>query len=304
MTKNKFDYHVLDADKELLIKGLLKRRLGFSSRLMRKLKAGGGVFLNDVPAKMNASVQLGDIISIKMPIEGSEFDVQDIPIDIAYEDEDLLVVNKQPGIVVHPTKGHPAGTIANGIMHYMEKSGQSFKIRFVNRLDMDTSGLLIVAKNAFSQAELSKQMSANTIHKSYIAIVQGLMVQDSGTIDLPIGKIHEGDVQRAVHESGAPSVTHYTVLERYETGYTLVEIKLDTGRTHQIRVHLAHLGHPVIGDNLYGREQVLLIERQALHAIYLGFAHPVKGNLMEIKCDLPSDMQKLIVKLSCKLDKC
>jgi 23S rRNA pseudouridine1911/1915/1917 synthase len=179
MNDRKFTFIVTDNEEKLLLKGLLKRRLGFSSRLMRRLKNVGGVYKNDQPAKMNAPLAIGDIVSISLPDEESAFLPQAISINIAYEDEDLLLVNKQPGIVVHPTKGHPAGTIANGLMHYMAESGQGFKIRFVNRLDMDTSGLVIVAKNAFCQDELAKQMAANTVEKKYITVVKGLIEADS-----------------------------------------------------------------------------------------------------------------------------
>ncbi len=294
MENNKFQYCVVENDKELLIKGLLKRRLGFSSRLMRKLKTEGGVYLNGIPARLNAPVCPGDMISVSLPSEESDFTAQAIPITPVYEDEDLLIINKQPGIVVHPTKGHPTGTIANGLMHYMEQTGQSFKIRFVNRLDMHTSGLLIVAKNSFSQDELSRQMTAGAVVKKYIAVVRGIIENDSGTIDLPIDRAQFGDVKRVVKEDGYPSITHYEVLERFQTGYTMVSLRLDSGRTHQIRVHMEHIGHPVVGDSLYGKDEVLLIERQALHAFFLSFEHPIRGGRMEIKAELPDDILELI----------
>lgn len=300
MTDRKFIYSVTANDEKLLVKGLLKRRLGFSSRLLRKMKNLGGVYKNDLPAKMNASLAIGDIVSISFPEEKSEFVPQDISITVAYEDEDLLLINKQPGIVVHPTKGHPTGTIANGLMRYMETSSQSFKIRFVNRLDMDTSGLVIVAKNSFCQDELSRQMSADTVVKKYVAVVKGIIEMESGTIDLPIGKATEGDVMRMVHSEGMASITHYKVLERFKKGYTLVEIKLDTGRTHQIRVHMAHIGHPIVGDNLYGSEEIMLIERHALHAKSLSFRHPVKGHTVSVNTDIPDDMINLLYKIADK----
>jgi len=292
--ESKFSYIVSEKDGELLIKGLLKHKLGFSSRLMRKLKVEGGVYLNGKPARLTAAVHAGDTVSVRFPDEGSDFPSQDIPIYPVYEDDDLLVINKQPGIVVHPTKGHPVGTIANGLMNYMEKTGQSFKIRFVNRLDMHTSGLLIIAKNSFSQDELSRQMAAGTVIKEYVAVVRGIVENDSGTIDLPIDRAQFGDVKRVVKEDGYPSVTHYKVLRRFGSGYTLVSLRLDSGRTHQIRVHMEHIGHPVVGDSLYGKEEILLIERQALHARYLSFDHPVSGNRLEIEAELPDDMRELV----------
>lgn len=293
----KFSYIVTENDEKLLVKELLKRRLGFSSRLMRKLKNLGGVYKNNQPIKMNAPLRIGDVVSITLPEEESAFIAQDITIAVAYEDDDLLLINKQPGIVVHPTKGHPTGTIANGIMRYMETTKQSFKIRFVNRLDMDTSGLVVVAKNSFCQDELSKQMSADTIIKKYIAVVKGVIEVEVGTINLPIGKANEGDVKRTVYDEGMASITHYKVLERFTKGYTLIEVKLDTGRTHQIRVHMAYIGHPIVGDNLYGKEEVLLIERHALHAKYLSFKHPIKGHIVSVDTEIPEDIARLIQKI-------
>lgn len=297
MEKSKFEYIIMEKDKELPIKELLKRNFGFSSRLMTKLKVHGGVELNGNPVKMYVKAQTGDRITVTLPQEKSAFEPENIPISVVYEDDDLLVINKQPGFVVHPTKGHPCHTMANGIMNYMIENHKNFKIRFINRLDMDTSGLLVIAKNSHCQDDFSKQMSANAVIKRYVAVVKGIIEENSGTIDLPIDKEQEDLVKRAVVEDGYPSVTHYKVLERYAKGYTLVELLLETGRTHQIRVHMSHMGHPVVGDVLYGDAAVWLIERQALHARYLSFKHPVSGKFMEVEAPLPNDMEKLIEKI-------
>lgn len=297
MSDCKFEYFVTEDDKELPIKELLKRKFGFSSRLMTKLKVGGGVNLNGNPVKMYIKAESGDRITVTLPQEKSEFEPENIPIDVVFEDEDLLIINKQSGYVVHPTKGHPAHTMANGIMNSMLKEGKSFKIRFINRLDMDTSGLLIIAKNSHCQNDMSKQMSENGVQKKYLAVVKGIIEEDNGTIDAPIGKIQEDQVKRGVVEGGYPSITHYKVLQRFSKGYTLVELLLETGRTHQIRVHMSNIGHPVVGDVLYGESSVWLIERQALHARYLSFKHPVKGDFVEVAAPLPDDMQKLIEKI-------
>ena len=187
--------------------------------------------------------------------------------------------------------------MANGIMQYMLDTNQSFKIRFVNRLDMNTSGLLVVAKNSHSQDELTKQMKENIIQKRYVALVKGIVEKDKGTIDAPLGRPDPERVERGVMEGGYPSVTHYTVLERYPKGYSLVELLLETGRTHQIRVHMSHIGHPVLGDHLYGGENPWLIERQALHAYKLSFNHPVTGEFMELEAPMPEDMKETIEKL-------
>ena len=297
MNNSKFEYLVTEQDKELRIKELLKRNFGFSSRLMGKLKVLNGVFLNGNPVKMFEKPQEGDKITVTLPREKSEFEPENIPISVVYEDEDLLIINKQPGYVVHPTKGHPCHTIANGIMNYMINNNKLFKIRFINRLDMDTSGLLVIAKNSHCQDDFSKQMSENAVTKKYIGIVKGIIKEEDGRIDLPIDKEHEDHLKRAVVQGGYPSVTNFKVLERFPKGYTMVELLLETGRTHQIRVHMSHLGYPVIGDVLYGEAAVWLIERQALHAKYLSFKHPVSGEFMEIEAPLPQDMQDLLKKL-------
>lgn len=294
---NKFEYIIKENETELRIKELLKRNFGFSTRLMNKLKAGEYVRLNGSPVKMYATGNIGDFITVELPQENSHFEPEQIPISVVYEDEDLLIVNKQPGYVVHPTKGHPCRTLANGIMNYMLENKKNFKIRFINRLDMDTSGLLIVAKNSHCQDDMQKQMIENTVVKKYVAVVKGIIQEGEGTVDLPIDKEHEDRVKRAVKEEGYPSVTHYRVLERFARGYTLVELLLETGRTHQIRVHMSHIGHPVVGDVLYGEASVWLIERQALHARYLSFRHPVTGAFVEMEAPLPDDMQALIEKI-------
>jgi len=297
MNQSKFEYIIKENDKELPIKELLKRNFGFSSRLMTKLKVNDCVRLNGSLIKMYQKGNPGDCISVSLPREKSDFGPENIPISVVYEDEDLLIINKQPGYVVHPTKGHPCHTIANGIMNYMLENQKHFKIRFINRLDMDTSGLLAIAKNSHCQDDMSKQMSENGVTKKYVAVVRGVIEDEKGTVDLPIDREHEDHVKRAVIQDGFPSVTHYKVLERFEKGYTLVELVLETGRTHQIRVHLSHIGYPIVGDVLYGEASVWLIERQALHAKYLSFRHPVTGVFMELEAPLPADMQELLEKI-------
>lgn len=297
MNQSKFEYIIKEEDRELQIKELLKRKFGFSSRLMTKLKVNDLVNLNDVRVKMYQKGEPGDRITVFLPKEKSEFEPENIPITVVYEDDDLLIINKQPGYVVHPTKGHPCHTMANGIMNYMLEQEKHYKIRFINRLDMDTSGLLAVAKNSHCQDDMSKQMGENRVVKKYIAVVRGTLSEEEGTIDLPIDREHEDHVKRAVLEHGYPSVTHYRVLERFEKGFTMVELILETGRTHQIRVHLSHIGHPIVGDVLYGDASVWLIERQALHARYLAFRHPVTGDDMALEAPLPDDMLELLEKI-------
>lgn len=297
MNQGKFEYIIQETDKELPIKELLKRNFGFSSRLMTRLKANDLVRLNGELVKMYQKGNPGDRITVFLPKEKSGFEPENIPISVVYEDDDLLIINKQPGFVVHPTKGHPCHTMANGIMNYMLQQQKHYKIRFINRLDMDTSGLLAIAKNSHCQDDMSRQMNENGVTKKYVAVVKGILPEEEGTVDLPIDKEHEDHVKRAVSKDGYPSVTHYKVLERFDKGYTLAELVLETGRTHQIRVHMSHIGHPIVGDVLYGEASVWLIDRQALHARYLSFRHPVTGRFMELEAPLPEDMLALLEKI-------
>lgn len=298
----KFEYTVTQEDGGIPVKSLIRTKFSFSSRLLTKLKYQNLVFLNGEPTPGWITPEVGDVLSIKLPEEKSDFPAEDIPIHPVYEDDDLLLINKQPGVIVHPTKGHPLHTIANGLMKYMEDTDQTFKIRFVNRLDMDTTGLLIVAKNSHAQDDLTKQMKANTTEKRYIAVVNGIVDEDEFTIDLPIGRPDMENVARGVmpvEDGGFPSITHVKVLERFPKGkgYTMVELLLQTGRTHQIRVHMSHLGYPLVGDYLYGGESPWLIDRQALHAYKLSFDHPVTGQRLTAEAPLPEDIQQVIKKI-------
>lgn len=291
---SKFRYMVETSDQGLPIKQLLRRRFSFSSRMMTKLKKNDCVFLNGEPIRLHIIPNLGDTITVNFPDESSGFPPEPVPILTVYEDDDLLVINKPAGYVVHPTKGHLNHTIANGLTQYMMDTGQVFKIRFINRLDMDTSGLLLIAKNAHCQENIIQQMKADTIIKKYVAIVQGIPVDKQGTIDLPIGKAPTDDPRRGVVPDGYPSKTHYRVLESYAKGYSLVELRLETGRTHQIRVHMSHIGHPIAGDPLYGIPSALPIQRQALHATQLSFQHPITKKHLEVHAQMPEDMEHLL----------
>lgn len=294
---NKFEYILTENDKDIPIKKIMRREFGFSSRLMTKIKQNKSAYINGESLPGWVTGESGDVLTVRLPEETSDFEPEQIPIAPVFEDNDLLIINKQPGFVVHPTKGHHAHTIANGLMQYLIDTNQKFKIRFINRLDMDTSGLLIIAKNSHAQDSFMKQMKANTIRKKYIAVVKGIIPENEGTIDLPIGRPDPDRVERWVMtEGGYPSVTHYSVIERFKN-HTLVSLILETGRTHQIRVHMAYTGHPVLGDHLYGGENPLLIERQALHSRYLSFNHPVSDKRIDVEAPLHEDMLKLIEKL-------
>ena len=231
-------------------------------------------------------------MSIEFDEDEDEYEAVDIPIDIIYQDDDLLVVNKKPFIVVHPTRSHQNNTLANGLAYYYKQNRINRKVRFVNRLDMNTSGLVIVAKNPYAHNQLANQMKANDVEKYYYAIVEGAMEKAEGTINEPILRLNPEDIMRIVHPSGKECITEYKVEKIYKD-MTLVKLKLITGRTHQIRVHMKHLGHPLVGDTLYGNESSL-INRQALHCYQMKFKHPVTNEDMVVTCPLPEDMKRLM----------
>ncbi|MGI6765583.1 MAG: RluA family pseudouridine synthase [Lentihominibacter sp.] len=291
-----FKHTAIKEDEGREVREIMKIYFDFSSRLRNRIKRERLLLLNGADTEGWHKVGEGDVISVTLPDEKSCFEPQDIPVYPVFEDDAILVLNKQPGLVVHPTRGYPDGTVANALMHYMEQKGESWKVRFVNRLDMDTSGLLLVAKNAYAQNHITSQMRANSIQKRYTAIVCGVIDEERGAIDLPIGRPNAADVRRGVVKDGAPSLTRYAVLQRFKD-HTLVELSLETGRTHQIRVHMSHIGHPVLGDKLYGGENDNLITRQALHASKLSFIHPITKEPLDTEAPIPDDMQNCLEKL-------
>lgn len=290
---NSLVYEVKKEDEGRLIKDILYKKMNLSGRLLRKIKKNKNIFVNGNNISLGSKARKGDTVRIVMEEEKNQFPPQDIPIDVVYEDLDILIVNKQPGIVVHPTKGHGDNTIANGISSYLIKSKQSFKIRFINRLDMDTSGLLMIAKNPFAQQALSKQMDNNQVEKKYLAVVKGNIDRNKGTIDLPIGLTDKDPIRRQVTKEGQNSKTHFEVVKRFCKA-TLVRLVLETGRTHQIRVHMKHMGYPLIGDELYGYINKELIDRQALHAESLKFIQPRTGEKKEVYANIPKDITRLL----------
>ncbi|MBE6063125.1 MAG: RluA family pseudouridine synthase [Clostridium butyricum] len=292
---------VTDIGEGVKIREYLKTELGLSTRLIRSASIDKRIFVNDEPVKMNRVLNSGETIKIDLAKdESQDIAPEKMDIEIIYEDEDILVVNKQPYMVVHPTKSYQSGTLANGVINYFQETNQNCIVRLVSRLDMNTSGLIIIAKNQYSHGMLSKEMSSNNVGKRYLAIVHGVIKNDSGTIDKPIYRPEgtEFGIMRIIDERGQRSITHYKVVERFKDA-TLVECKLETGRTHQIRVHLSSIGHAIYGDVLYGDgdNENDLINRQALHAYALDFKSPRTGQLLSLKSDLPNDMKQLIEKL-------
>ncbi len=286
---------------------------------IQQAASNGDIYVNDVPVKSNYKVKPFDLVRILLshpPFE-NRVDPEDIPLDIVYEDDALLVINKPPGLVVHPGHGNYTGTLVNALAFHFENLplNSSERPGLVHRIDKDTSGLLVIAKTEVAMTHLAKQFEAKTSEREYVAIVWGNVKEDAGTIEGNIARHLKDRMQMAVFadpEVGKPAVTHYKVLERF--GYvTMVSCVLETGRTHQIRVHMKHIGHPLFNDARYGGDLILkgttftkykqfidncfkILPRQALHAKTLGFVHPTTGEMMRFDTELPDDMKTLIEK--------
>ncbi len=289
MRRKSVDYVVMAEDAGEKFKDIIFTKMNVSSRLIRKCDKKTQILCNGQPVSMKYRVKETDRLSIVLPIEHNQFEPQKMDIECLYEDEDILVVNKPPFMVVHPTKGVKSGTLANGISHYFNKQNYDMKIRFINRIDRDTSGIVLVAKNSYAQSVLLEQMQLNKVDKRYYALVDGVVANDRGTIDAPIGKKNDGDIHREVFEGAKKSISHYKVIKRFDNA-TLLEVKIETGRTHQIRVHLQYIGHPIMGDELYGGSTDK-IKRQALHCIKMSFNLPKDNSHVDISCDLPEDIK-------------
>ena len=253
------------------IPDFLRSCMGISVTLIKKVKYGG-VFINGVCVTMRAKVAAGDTVDVDLPAEKSEgIRPIQMPLDIVYEDDHIIAVNKPRGMPTHPSKGNSLPTLAEGLMAYFE--GQDFVFRSINRLDRDTSGIVIVAKDAYSAAKLAEEMKRGGYVKKYYAVVTGIPTPDHAVIEAPIERVEEGNIKRCVREDGKDAKTEYKVLSTDASGNSLCEITLYTGRTHQIRVHMAHIGHPLLYDFLYGESKEGL--DYMLHARYIEFTHPI-----------------------------
>ncbi|HEP1461850.1 TPA: RluA family pseudouridine synthase [Streptococcus pyogenes] len=257
----------------------------------------GLVLVNGQQKKAKYTVQAGDVICFELPKEEVlEYQAQNIPLDIIYEDDTLAIINKPQGMVVHPSAGHPSGTMVNALMyHIKDLSSINGVVRpgIVHRIDKDTSGLLMVAKTDAAHQALAEELKAKKSLRKYLAIVHGNLPNDRGMIEAPIGRSEKDRKKQAVTAKGKEAVTHFTVLERFGD-YSLVELQLETGRTHQIRVHMAYIGHPVAGDPLYGPRKTLSGHGQFLHAKTLGLTHPMTGKEMIFTVEAPEIFQKVL----------
>lgn len=276
---------------------------GLTRNAAQRLLDEGAVDVGGKAVRKNYRVSEGEIISVAVPpAEPVEIVPQDIPLDIVFEDGDVIVVNKPRGMVVHPAPGHPDGTLVNALLHHCPDTlsgiGGEKRPGIVHRIDMDTSGLLIVAKNDFAHRFLSQQLSDHTLARTYEAVVYGRMKEDSGTVDAPIGRCPTDRKKMAVTEKNSrPAVTHYEVIARYQ-GFTHIRCRLETGRTHQIRVHMEKIGHPLLGDLVYGRRRPEKgLSGQCLHAKELRFIHPRTLEPVHLTCPLPDYFLDVLAKL-------
>ncbi|UHA76131.1 RluA family pseudouridine synthase [Paenibacillus sp. 481] len=317
-------YVVPEEEAGIQLKTILRTRLHLSRRLNKRLKElEDAITVNGERRYATERLLPQDVVVVRIKEMGADEDYilpEPMPIDVVYEDDDILVLNKPAGIVVHPTKGYPNGTLANGVVHYWRSRGELTKFRPANRLDQDTSGLMIVVKHAYAHQQLAEQMIDRTMDKVYTAFVYGVPFPRTGTVDAPIDRDPVERHLRIVTPSGYPSVTHYETVEEYEMNgqpAAMVRCKLETGRTHQIRVHMKHIGCPLIGDRFYKRDdeerpssdelemesdgeqrEDCGIARQALHASELAFNHPISAERLQFHVDLPPDMEQLRQRLS------
>lgn len=282
-----------------LDKFLSDKLADYSRSEIQKWIEEGAVLVNDAVSKSNYKVAAGDRIEVNIPEEEElTLIAEDLPLDILYEDDDLLVVNKAAGQVVHPALGNSHGTLVNALLHHTDQLSQMDTLRpgIVHRLDKETSGVLVVAKNDTAHEYLAAQFKNRTPLREYLAVVEGQMSQDEGTIHIPIGRNPKQRKQFAAISSGKEAITHFQVRAHYPE-YSVVTLQLETGRTHQIRVHLSHLNHPVVGDVLYGRRKSEIKEGQLLHAARIGFEHPTTGETMIFEASLPDYFQAFLNRL-------
>lgn len=285
---------ITEEEQGMLIRQFLKEK-GISKAALTDIKFhGGAIEINGIHANVRHVLQAGEQLTVCFPPEqrSEGMESENIPLSIVYEDDSIIVINKAPYMSTIPSREHPTGSVANALLHYYDEQNLASTVHIVTRLDRDTSGLMLIAKNRFVHHLLSKQHQEKQVERTYEAIVHGVVMEDSGIIDAPIARKEESIIERTVREDGQRAVTHFKVLRRMENK-THVALRLETGRTHQIRVHMAHIGHPLLGDDLYGGS-IEEIGRQALHSTSLTVEHPVLQKKMTFQASIQSDMKKLL----------
>ncbi len=287
-------YTINNNDNYVNLHELLKNHFQISDRLLVKLKHEQKLFINGEKVTVRALLSKGDYVEINLDFleENSNIVPTKMNLEILFEDDSMLIINKPAKVPVHPSMDHFEDSLSNGVRFYFDEIGLKRKIRPVNRLDKDTSGIVIFAKNEYVQECLVRQMKANQFVKEYIAVCSGVFQKQNGTIDAPIARKENSIIERCVAEAGDKAITHYEVLKS-TNDYSVVKCILETGRTHQIRVHLAYIGHPLLGDTLYGASSPL-IHRQALHAYKVKFLHPISQTLLELTAQVPKDIDNII----------
>ena len=298
-----FTYNIAPADGGKTVLSFLREQ-GYSRHLLGGLKPyRDAVLRNGVFVRMTGTLRAGDVLTVTLRDEEPSEGILAVPVpfSIVYEDEDIMVVDKPAGISIHPAPGHPADTLANGLAWHYQQKGIPYVFRCINRLDRDTTGLLILANNALASAVLEEALQRREIHRTYLAVAKGELPAE-GTIDLPIARKPGSLIERCVDEkNGKRAVTHYRRLEKSQQRtdpdrpFSVAELRLETGRTHQIRVHMAAVGHPLLGDSLYNPgEGASALPRQALHAWKLSFSHPITGEALHFTAPIPEDMQAFL----------
>ena len=296
-TQSRYSFDVGPEESGRRLDAFLAQQLRDLSRSrLQKLIKEGHVTINGCPAKAGCKLKKDDCLAVVVPsIPMTSLAAEDIPVTVVYEDDDLLVIDKPPGLTVHPAPGHPAHTLVNALLAHCSRlapTDDASRPGIVHRLDKDTSGLMMVAKSASAYANLVNQFKSHSVVKRYLVLVRGRISSPQGVIEAPIGRSKHNRKHMTVTPDGREASTHYRVVEYFDI-YTLVEASPKTGRTHQIRVHFSSIGHPVVGDSTYGARSPFL-KRQFLHSHYLGFMHPSSGEFMEFRSELPADLRHVL----------